>query len=154
MDKKEYNRQYYLKHKQKFQKKNIEYRKTPEGWKSFRIGSWKHKGLIDDYEKVFEIYMETTECMRCSVPISGRGKHMDHDHETGLYRAILCRSCNNGNPLDLDCRKNNKSTGIKYISKRKNGYGFHKTTKGVSHRKYFKTIEEAVKYKDNYLKLP
>ena len=173
MDRKEYNRQYYLKNKEKIkeyqlknkekikekhkeyylnnQEKIQEYRETPKYIKSQTIFDWRRKGLIGDLNAIYEIYIATTECMKCSVPVSGRNKHMDHDHNTGLYRAVLCNSCNVGNILDSHCRKNNKSTGIKNISKCKWGYEFHKNTKGVPHRKWFKTLEETIQYKEQYL---
>ena len=135
--------------KEQIKKAKEKYRNSPNGKKKRKIDSWKGRGLIDDYEKVFEIYMETTECMRCSVPISGRGKHMDHDHITKLYRAVLCRSCNVGNHLDLHPRKTNK-LGIKYIQE---CYpGSFRFFKGNVKSTSFKTIEEAVIYKNNYLK--
>ena len=144
---KETARLYRLKNKEKIQ----EYRKSPQGIKSHTICDWRRKGVIGDLDAVYDIYLATTECMKCSVPISGLNKHMDHDHETRLYRAVLCNSCNIGNPLDLHCHKSNKSTGIKNITKRKKRYGFEKTTKKVPHRKFFKTIEEAIQYKEQYL---
>jgi len=164
MDRKEYNRQwhlketskekkrqYYLKNKEKIKEKNRLYRKTPQGIKYDTIYNWKTKGLIGDPDAIYEIYLATTECMRCSIQLSeGNKKCMDHDHVTGLYRAILCNSCNSGNFLDLHCRKHNK-IGIKNITKTKKGYRFEKTTNGVAHNKHFKTLEEAVKYKEQYL---
>mgnify|MGYP003650960786 CR=1 FL=1 len=140
MDRKEYKKEY-----------DKEYRKTPQGIKSRIISDWKAKGLIDDYEKIYQIYLDTNNCMKCQVEISGRNKHMDHDHDTNLYRSMLCASCNTGNPLDTKCRKDNISTGIKYISTHRDEYVFHKITKGTRHRKYFKTLEEAIEYKEQYL---
>ena len=139
MDRKERTRQYLR-----------EYNKTPQGIKSDKIKTWKYKGLIDNYDKVYDIYINTHECMKCQVDITGINKHMDHDHDTRLYRAILCRSCNIGNTLDLDCQKDNK-LGIKYICRHQNGYKFQKKTKGKLHQKSFKTLEETIEYKNQYL---
>ena len=49
-------------------------------------------------------------------------------------------------------QKNNKSTGIKNIcyDKRVNRYRYQKMINGENHRKYFKTLEEAVEYKKIY----
>tara|TARA_R110002012_G_scaffold127258_2_gene279508 strand:+ start:1986 stop:2459 length:474 start_codon:yes stop_codon:yes gene_type:complete len=150
-DKQEYDKEYYLKNKDKRLKKNNEYYKTPEGIKSHKIGRWKSNGLIDNYEKVYQIYLDTNNCMKCQVEISGRNKHMDHCHETKLYRAVLCNSCNVGNTLDTKCSKNNKSTEIKNIYMTKYGYRFMKMTKGKTHSKQFTTLEECIDYKDKYL---
>ena len=50
-------------------------------------------------------------------------------------------------------RKNNKTTGIKniYYEERQDRYRFNKTINGVIHQKDFKTLEEAIVYKYNYL---
>tara|TARA_R110002126_G_C10277788_1_gene484752 strand:- start:50 stop:622 length:573 start_codon:yes stop_codon:yes gene_type:complete len=157
---KEKKKEYYLKNKETIlsqkkahQESARKYKQTPKGIRSRVKCKWRKRGVIGDLDAIYDIYLATNECMRCSVPISGRNKHMDHDHETRLYRAILCNSCNTGNPLDLKCSKNNKSTGIKNITEHNKGrgYEFQKTTKGVPHSKYFKTLEEAVKYKEQYL---
>tara|TARA_R110001632_G_C11062896_1_gene386171 strand:- start:64 stop:228 length:165 start_codon:yes stop_codon:yes gene_type:complete len=49
--------------------------------------------------------------------------------------------------LDTQPRKNNK-TGIKNISKKGNRFIFSKTIEKVTHYKTFKTIEEAIEYKN------
>lgn len=48
--------------------------------------------------------------------------------------------------------KNNKSTGIKNISydKRKDTYIYVKAIGGLRHQKWFKTLEEAIEYKNQY----
>ena len=144
MDRKEQMREY---HKERY-KQLI---KTPQEIKRRTIYKWKTRGLIDDYEKVYQIYLNTHECMKCNIEISGRNKCMDHCHETKLYRAVLCNSCNTGNTLDTKCSKNNKSTEIKNIYMTKYGYRFMKTIKGKTHAKWFKTLEEAIQYKDVFL---
>ena len=157
---KEKKREYYLQNKETtlsqkkaHQESARKYKQTPKGIRSRVKCKWRKRGVIGDLDAIYDIYLATNECMRCSVPISGRNKHMDHDHETRLYRAVLCNSCNVGNILDLKCRKNNTTTGIKHITKRKNRYGyrFKKTTKKITHSKSFLTLEEAIDYKDEYL---
>jgi len=56
------------------------------------------------------------------------------------------------NNQNIGLRKDNK-LGIKNISKCQNvGYQFQKTVDGKSHVKWFKTLEEAIKYKEEYLR--
>lgn len=33
-------------------------------------------------------------CASCSLPYGEHGWHLDHCHQTGLFRGLLCRSCN------------------------------------------------------------
>lgn len=152
-DQREYKKEYYLKNKEYFKEHYKQLIKTPEGIKSITIRRWKQKGLIGDIEKVYDIYLNTHQCMKCEVEISGLNKCMDHCHITNLYRAVLCRPCNTNNLLDTHCSKNNKSTTIKNISKNKDGYQFEKMVKGKKHYKWFKTLEETIEYKNQYLNL-
>ena len=75
------------------------YRLTPKGLKSERISKWKRRGLIGDYEEIYDIYINTNCCEECHIPlIEGmRGfnrKCLDHSHETGQFRNVLCCGCN------------------------------------------------------------
>jgi hypothetical protein len=49
----------------------------------------------------------------------------------------------------------NNGLGIKNIHKhsQRNGYSYEKIIEGVKHTKYFKTLEEAIAYKEEYEKL-
>ena len=65
--------------------------------KTNTICSWKRSGLINDnLEEIYETYINTTECNHCGkVFETTKDRHLDHCHETGLFRKIVCRSCNN-----------------------------------------------------------
>lgn len=68
-----------------------------------RINDWKNKQNIklqegDDWESVYLWFISTEYCEHCGVALKmGRGpdsRSLDHDHETGFIRNVLCRSCN------------------------------------------------------------
>ena len=65
------------------------------------IGSWKHSGVVhDDYNALYDQYMAATNCADCDVVLgkigdgSGTFKCLDHCHETGAFRAVVCTGCN------------------------------------------------------------
>tara|TARA_Y100001963_G_scaffold159361_1_gene262739 strand:- start:1518 stop:1907 length:390 start_codon:yes stop_codon:yes gene_type:complete len=122
-DRKEYMRQYRLNNKEKIkeydkkyrennkdkikinnekyrlnnQEKIKEYFKTENGRKSTRISDWKRRGVIGDYEELYNIFLSTNNCNLCNCELDKCGssrKCLDHDHSTGLFRNILCHRCN------------------------------------------------------------
>ena len=115
-ERKEYNRLYRLKNREKLNETNrlhyqenkgtiLEtqklYHKTPNGKKVNTISSWKKNGLIsNDYEAIYERYLNSKNCEECGCEYSiigdgvGRWRCMDHDHITGLFRNVLCNTCN------------------------------------------------------------
>ena len=95
--KKEYNEKNKQRDKEWF-KQNAQ---KPEVKKKRKISQWKKRGLIhDDYSKLYDDYLENTECEECRVTYgvigdgTGTFKCMDHDHNTGLFRNFLCNGCN------------------------------------------------------------
>ena len=112
--------------------------------KSQKIHRWKEQGLIGDYEKIYERYVNTTHCDLCSIELTKGnhryGKCMDHCHKTGEFRNVICRSCNSRLPRqEKKLRKTNSSghKGITYIKNKKlwcyrdrrNGKTFQKQSK-------------------------
>ena len=61
-----------------------------------RIGVWKQLGAIGDLKKFYdERYLPATQCEVCEKEFkSSRHKHMDHCHDSGEIRWVLCHSCN------------------------------------------------------------
>ena len=103
-----HNKEHVLKQKKEYYKTNREtkieyqrnYYKCPEKKKAQNIAMWKKLGVIsEDYDALYEKWSSTDKCELCDISITrGRGligkKHLDHDHETGEFRNILCGKCN------------------------------------------------------------
>ena len=83
--------------------------------KYLTIYNWKRYGLIyDDYDELYEIYIKTMECQHCNKEFKdSHDRCMDHDHDTGFFRKIICQKCNAMDsyikyPNGYDKRKYNK----------------------------------------------
>jgi len=94
MDK--YKNQYKYDKTEKGKAKAKKYRQSEKGKKFYTIRNWKKRGIItDDYDKVYYEYMNTTECQLCNHTFKDSTERcLDHCHETGKIRNILCRACN------------------------------------------------------------
>jgi len=97
--------EYYYKNKENMRKQQNKYKKTDRGRKNNRISRWRRSGLIlqsdETYESIYKIVDECELCMNCGSEFSDKGlfrKCMDHDHETGFFRAVLCCRCNLWDP--------------------------------------------------------
>ena len=79
---------------------NKEYYQTEAGKKSNRISKWKQRGVInDDFIALYNYYLNCKNCEGCNIELQegyfGNNKRcLDHDHQTGLFRNVLCHSCN------------------------------------------------------------
>ncbi len=115
-DKRLYDIKYRAKNKEKkrlqdkeWREKNKEYMKKyiksyrPKNLHSYTISQWKFQGIKlrpnEDWDSVY-LYWKTCErCELCDVELTdGRGeltsRNLDHDHDTGFIRNVLCWGCN------------------------------------------------------------
>ena len=100
----------YIKHEcrecEYSRKKSYDYKEQSKYYKAKeRYGLTK-----EEYDEL----MKATNCRICKCPFKDSTPHIDHNHETGKIRGVLCGSCNKGlglfkdNPVIL-------SSAIKYL---------------------------------------
>ena len=131
------------------------YQQTPKGKKKKRISGWKSQGVIsDDYDALYERYMSTTHCEKCDVELTGGNpttrttKCVDHDHDINdreNVRGILCHACN----ANDNCKNTSGVPNVSYC-KTKDRWEYRKNVNRVTHTKYFKSKEDAIRYKYEY----
>ncbi len=116
-----------------------------------KIQSWRDRGLImdtrEDYLTIYYHWLCSTNCEKCDKEYTEKNfKCMDHNHNTGEYRNILCFKCNRN--IHDNLHKFNKSNvaNVSYF-KRRNTWRYTKYIDKKQHYKSFKTKEEAIAYK-------
>lgn len=72
---------------------------TDEEWKAHRRKQDRGYSLkklygitMEDYERMLD--EQHGGCAVCGTPPGARRLHVDHDHETGKVRSLLCNGCN------------------------------------------------------------
>ena len=98
---------YGKKYRQNNKEKQAEYQKiyqqTDIGKKVKTLSQWKRIGLIaskEDLDRIYNLWLTQELCNACDIPLTRTGKSsstdstMDHSHNTGRFRHILCRGCN------------------------------------------------------------
>tara|TARA_R100000541_G_scaffold53854_1_gene62149 strand:- start:169 stop:603 length:435 start_codon:yes stop_codon:yes gene_type:complete len=67
----------------------------------YKIDSWKRQGLLcregETYKDIYYHVMSINNCELCNVEFTDEIKNlrcMDHDHNTGYFRMVLCLVCN------------------------------------------------------------
>jgi hypothetical protein len=71
-------------------------RRTPEGKRKQADRSFRRYYGIGIDDVLILLAMQGGGCAICRTPLSvpAKGTHVDHDHETGAVRGILCATCN------------------------------------------------------------
>lgn len=57
----------------------------------------RHRNIRNYYGATAEqatLIMDATECATCGTALAAGYTHVDHDHDTGQIRGVLCASCN------------------------------------------------------------
>ena len=141
--KKEANKKYYEKNKEKLKEYYKEWHQSEKGKKSNTINLWKFRGLIGDYDAIYDRYINSTHCELCNQPYkNSKDKCMDHCHITKEFRNICCNSCNTNMP-----KQDKEIAYDKYITKYGNSWRFRKTFKGKTYRKVKKSRIDLLCYK-------
>jgi hypothetical protein len=155
INKKEYRKQYYLKNKKRIQKahavykvnnkekiKNLnksyrtkpeikakqkkyikEYQTNPKNKPALAVNRLKYK--ITSFGLTIDLYNK--KCAKgCELCGSKSRLCLDHDHDSGLFRGILCTRCNTGLGK-LGDNKNGILRVLKYLTKSKKNNGTRKT---------------------------
>lgn len=102
--------------------KNASRAKRQAGWseerkereRRRRYGNWllRNYGLtIEDYDALYDAQGGKCKICGTSQPRGRGGFHVDHCHQTGIVRGLLCTTCN----MMLGLAKDNKETLMKAI---------------------------------------
>tara|TARA_R110000782_G_scaffold135978_1_gene228387 strand:- start:136 stop:561 length:426 start_codon:yes stop_codon:yes gene_type:complete len=96
----ETHKEYEQKNKKKIAETKKIYRQTEKYKKSSRIRGWKYRGVLsNNFDELYDTYINIPNCEICNIELIegdlfSNKKCLDHDHETGQFRNILCYPCN------------------------------------------------------------
>ena len=123
------------------------YRASEKGQKTIRTRNWKKRGLIGDYNMIYNKYINTEYCDLCHKKFkNSQDRHMEHSHITGEFRHICCKMCNLNMP---DKKYKIGQYGYKHIaySKRDKCYKYQRNYMGNKYQKQFKSKIDCLCYK-------
>ena len=88
-------KEYRQNNKEKLAEMKQNYDKTPAGKKVVMMAKWRSRGVKNVTDEMYNNYIATTYCECCLKEFSSsRDRHLDHDHETGEFRWVICHACN------------------------------------------------------------
>jgi hypothetical protein len=108
---------------------------------------WKSRGVdITNFDFWYNKYIYATECELCKTKfLKKHHRCLDHNHETGKIRNIVCQKCN--------CRKydkkHNSSTGYKHIYKDRDRNCYRFEIKRIV-AKRSKDLNELIAFRDKW----
>ena len=58
--------------------------------------TWKKRGLnMNNFDEIYNKYIYATHCQLCNKQFEkSLDRHMEHNHQTGEFRNIVCNRCN------------------------------------------------------------
>ena len=95
--------------------------------KNLTKASWKRQGLImDHFEQIYNDYIMQTNCELCNKKFAcSRDRQMEHCHETGEFRNIVCRGCNQRKKDNkMNCKNSSNYKGISKYNVKECKQGF------------------------------
>ena len=108
LENQDYNKQYFEKNKERLiENGRKRVAENPEACKKINTKStWKHLGIICDFEEVYNHYINCHRCEYCDTEFkSSKDRCLDHDHsiiDRNNVRGVLCNQCNLTDVLDVD----------------------------------------------------
>jgi len=102
----------------------------PKHHKCYTLYTWKKRGLIatyDEIQSIYYMYIYTTHCELCNKEFEkSNDRQMEHKHETGEFRNIVCRSCNlRKADVKIQCNNTSGYNGIYKHNSKKCTQGFY-----------------------------
>jgi len=118
------------------------------------ISKWKYRGLIcregETYDDIYNKVYSATNCELCNLSFENNTPEMDHDHISGYFRKVLCRTCNASYLRRSKSSYKNNKTGHRHIGYREKR-GYYTVSKRVNGKtigsREFKNKIEAICYK-------
>jgi len=91
----EWGKTRYQANKNQIVAQNKAYRKTEAGKKTHRMSAWRLSGVNNVNDELYDYFMSCDKCEACGGEFSENNKKcLDHNHETGDFRYVLCTKCN------------------------------------------------------------